>query len=738
MRGASGQQPSKSFLGSTFSALTSASTPTARGGGGSSLQEELENAYAALAQRESDLELAGQIGEAVVRDNNSLKEQLRAIGGDFDRTRASLRESAVALTAVEERLQAEERTTSRQRTQLSESRAKIHSLEMEVGTTSHATTSPRGGRASSTARAEHERDLIAAEHARTRTLVDTLTLEAAMAEESDAGWLRRMEEAEVRERRAEKKAELSGKRVEDLEESLATLETKLAESEKRRRKVQRVRKSLDATVAQQRAAERSSGELVAQLEARNEQLARELDEMLATSQARISRQWSPSSPRITMGDALLPSSPLSGRGRGGSSGSGSSPREMQRASSVFARLAAGESLANELGALVGVGAGEDDLRIVGADWQQGSDDGSENDEDDDNDEFEFDEAALLEALAEEEAEEEAAAAAAAAAAAEGTAPPRKQSVFRGNWTPEVHARAPDRFVPDPSSSSTVKVYTKTKKKKKKKKKKMKDEVEVEGSETETKVVVEEEAAAEVVVPELEPEEEEEEEEEADDVPDDVPVVSAAEDSDSASDMAAAMKEEAAAATAVEKETMEEKEVAAETEAEDGEKKAPAESDAAAAPPAAADAAACVPTPEPSLTPPDSKHVATTSVSRRTGPKLPKRPTNDIDLMFFHFTCTMTTVKVQLSRNKAMRDDIAREKYNAIQERTMYTEAIRDNIPFTEWPSWIRSRYLSEYVQALSEYEEKHGGAGGGGGGASALSGAAGRSPVQRVFGWFKR
>jgi hypothetical protein len=99
---------------------------------------------------------------------------------------------------------------------------------------------------------------------------------------------------------------------------------------------------------------------------------------------------------------------------------------------------------------------------------------------------------------------------------------------------------------------------------------------------------------------------------------------------------------------------------------------------------------------------------------------------------------MTTVKVQLSRNKAMRDDIAREKYNAIQERTMYTEAIRDNIPFTEWPSWIRSRYLSEYVQALSEYEEKHGGAGGGGGGASALSGAAGRSPVQRVFGWFKR
>ena len=98
---------------------------------------------------------------------------------------------------------------------------------------------------------------------------------------------------------------------------------------------------------------------------------------------------------------------------------------------------------------------------------------------------------------------------------------------------------------------------------------------------------------------------------------------------------------------------------------------------------------------------------------------------------------MTTIKVELSRSKAMQDDIAREYYNALGERQMYNEATADGIPFTEWPAWIRSRYTSLYVEALGAAQEKRR--------LAQLAEAArrgdappGPSPVQRLFGFFRR
>ena len=119
------------------------------------------------------------------------------------------------------------------------------------------------------------------------------------------------------------------------------------------------------------------------------------------------------------------------------------------------------------------------------------------------------------------------------------------------------------------------------------------------------------------------------------------------------------------------------------------------------------------------------------------PPLPHRTlgAQQIDLMFFHFTCTLTTIKVELSRSSMMQDEIARKKFNSLSERQLYREVKDAHIPFIEWPSWIKTRYTTMYVQALSESDMKRKKA-------SEIERLGGNSPpvsgMQRLFSFFRR
>ena len=670
------------------------------------VQGELLETLALLQQRESDLELAGQMGDAVCRENVAMKERLRELARELDGARESEVDARREATTADERLQAEERTSTMLRTRLSDCRAKIHSLEIEA---SASASTPRSmSRAIDTARVMKERDLLRREHHRATSMVEDLSLQALRAEESSADGERRVADAKQAAQRAAQRNAVLERRVEELAGTIVEAEARAAESDKRRRKQQRARRALEKELERLQAAERAGGELVAQLEMRNARLGQELDEVLAARarEARIrvgsGSEASPlSSPRTSRsGSALCLGSPMGSWSN--LLGDGERSASQRSATEDGAEGDEGETLANE-------------LADIGVDIDVG-------------DEFD-DEAALMAAFADEEfaeaetnAEVEAAAAAAAhepradgdnaPASAVSTESPTPR--FRGNWAPTIHARVPQSFLPPKATVAEIAAEKARKKAKKAKKK----------------------AAAAAAAAAM------------------VRIAAAAE---------AAAEEEHAAAEAAEARTEEEPAVAvAEAEPVAGGvaagvavKPAAAESgapfvgdagSASSAPPERAADAACpsddgedesdgdvCESSDPDLpqSPPQRP--------KAPGPPLPKRTlvSQQIDLMFFHFTCTMTTIKVELSRSKAMQDDIAREYYNALGERQMYNEATADGIPFTEWPGWIRSRYTSLYVQALSEAQEKRR--------LAQLALAArqgdappGPSPVQRLFGFFRR